>query len=52
MGVGEAVVEFLKKHEADEAILGSRHMGTMKRMMMTLIGKGSVSDHVVHQYVQ
>lgn len=48
MGVAEAVVEFLKKYKADEVVVGSRNMGAFKKSMMTLIGKGSVSDYVVH----
>lgn len=48
LGVAETVVEFLKQHEeADEAIVGTRQMGSFKKAMMTLIGNGSVSDHVV-----
>ena len=48
MGVGEALVEFLKKYHADEAIVGSRQLGPFKKAMMTLIGKGSISDYLVH----
>ena len=46
--VGENICEYLKEHHSDEAILGQRPIGSFKKTMMAMVGKGSVSNYVVH----
>ena len=50
--IGEACVEYLKeqhgKEVPDEAIVGARHLGSIRKALLAFVGKGSVSDHLVH----
>lgn len=36
-----------KEHLVNAAVLGARDLGSIKRMMLSLLGTGSVSDYVM-----
>lgn len=47
-GVAESIVNWCKENNADCLILGSRHMGAAKSVLMSLIGFGSVGQYSAH----
>ena len=47
-GVGESIVAWAKRENADLVVVGSRGMGGAKSTLMSLVGLGSVSSYLLH----
>ena len=47
-GIAMTISEYANAREVDLVILGGRGMGSLQRSILSLVGLGSVSDHVVN----
>ena len=45
-GVAETIVEYCDMKRADLVVVGSRGAGSLRRSMLSLVGLGSVSEHL------
>jgi len=45
-GVAETIVEYCDMQRADIVVVGSRGAGSLRRSMLSLVGLGSVSEHL------
>lgn len=47
MTVGATLAEWANKRKFDQGVVGCRNLGALRRVVLTLAGKGSVSSHLV-----
>ena len=47
-GIGDALVQLAARDKVELVMIGSRGLGAFKRNLLSVIGLGSISDHLVH----